>query len=69
VLGNLYFLFLCSKLLLTGNIRYSRSDIDMLVDGTIPQRRVLDLAPGIGDVHGSDGREHLSRIFERSIEY
>jgi hydroxyacid-oxoacid transhydrogenase len=41
----------------------------MLVEGTLPQRRVLDLAPGIGDVVGSDGREHLSRIIESSMEY
>jgi hydroxyacid-oxoacid transhydrogenase len=27
---------------------------------------VLDLAPGIGDVMGADGHEHLSRILERS---
>lgn len=50
-------------------IGYTRSDIDALVDGTIPQRRVLDLAPGIGDIAGADGREHLARIIERSLEY
>lgn len=49
--------------------RYKNSDLDMLVEGTLPQRRVLDLAPGIGNVIGSDGREHLSRILERSMEY
>jgi hydroxyacid-oxoacid transhydrogenase len=49
--------------------RYKASDVDRLVDGTIPQRRVLDLAPGIGDVFGSDGREHLTRIMENSLEY
>jgi hydroxyacid-oxoacid transhydrogenase len=41
----------------------------MLVEGTMPQRRVLDLAPGIGDVIGSDGKEHLTRIMESSMEY
>lgn len=41
----------------------------MLVEGTLPQRRVLDLAPGIGDVIGSDGKEHLTRIMESSLEY
>jgi hydroxyacid-oxoacid transhydrogenase len=50
-------------------LRYSASDIDMLVDGTIPQRRVLDLAPGIGDVVGEEGREHLTKILESSLEY
>lgn len=50
-------------------VGYAHSDIDALVTGTLPQRRVLDLAPGIGDVAGTDGREHLSRIIERSMEY
>ncbi len=49
--------------------RYKTSDIGSLVDGTIPQRRVLDLAPGIGDIFGSDGREHLTKIMENSYEY
>ncbi|KJA24478.1 hypothetical protein HYPSUDRAFT_1074679 [Hypholoma sublateritium FD-334 SS-4] len=50
-------------------IGYNKGDIEMLVEGTLPQRRVLDLAPGIGDVIGSDGKEHLLRIMERSLEY
>lgn len=50
-------------------IGYTRSDVDKLVDGTIPQRRVLDLAPGVGDVAGEDGREHLTKILEKSLEY
>ena len=37
--------------------------------GTLPQRRVLDLAPGIGNIAGEDGREHLTRIIEGSMEY
>lgn len=49
--------------------RYESSDIEKLVEGTLPQRRVLDLAPGIGDVIGSDGKEHLTRIMENSLEY
>ena len=49
--------------------RYKASDVELLVEGTIPQRRVLDLAPGIGDVLGSDGREHLTRILANSLEY
>jgi len=48
---------------------YKGSDIEKLVEGTLPQRRVLDLAPGIGDVVGSDGKEHLTRIMEASLEY
>lgn len=50
-------------------VGYTSSDIEMLVEGTLPQRRVLDLAPGIGDIAGSDGREHLTRIMEGSLEY
>lgn len=50
-------------------VGYTHNDIDALVTGTLPQRRVLDLAPGIGDIAGADGREHLARIIERSMEY
>ncbi len=50
-------------------VGYTNADIPALVDGTIPQRRVLDLAPGIGDVAGEDGREHLTKIIESSMEY
>ncbi|KAF8655289.1 hypothetical protein AX16_003188 [Volvariella volvacea WC 439] len=50
-------------------VGYKNQDIPSLVEGTLPQRRVLDLAPGIGDVIGSDGKEHLTRIIERSMEY
>ncbi|CDO76248.1 hypothetical protein BN946_scf184470.g6 [Trametes cinnabarina] len=50
-------------------VGYTKADIPALVEGTIPQRRVLDLAPGIGDVAGEDGREHLTRIIENSMEY
>ncbi|KAJ7283654.1 alcohol dehydrogenase [Mycena rebaudengoi] len=48
---------------------YTANDIDMLVEGTLPQRRVLDLAPGIGDVVGEDGRQHLTKIMQNSLEY
>ncbi|KAJ7276397.1 iron-containing alcohol dehydrogenase 1 [Mycena haematopus] len=48
---------------------YTASDIDMLVEGTLPQRRVLDLAPGIGDVVGEDGRLHLTKMMQNSLEY
>jgi len=50
-------------------IGYSKEDIPRLVKGTIPQRRVLDLAPGIGDVAGADGEEHLTQIIEESMKY
>lgn len=50
-------------------VGYTKDDIPDLVEGTIPQRRVLDLAPNIGNVVGEDGREHLTRIMEASLEY
>ncbi|KAH8999034.1 iron-containing alcohol dehydrogenase 1 [Lactarius akahatsu] len=35
-------------------VGYTKEDVPMLVEGTLPQRRVLDLAPGVGDVAGED---------------
>ncbi|SNX85409.1 probable alcohol dehydrogenase [Melanopsichium pennsylvanicum] len=50
-------------------VGYGQEHVEALVKGTIPQRRVLDLAPGIGDVQGADGHEHLARILEKSLSY
>ncbi|KZS91227.1 alcohol dehydrogenase [Sistotremastrum niveocremeum HHB9708] len=50
-------------------IGYTKDDVPRLVKGTIPQRRVLDLAPGIGDVAGEDGEHHLTNILEASLSY
>jgi hydroxyacid-oxoacid transhydrogenase len=50
-------------------VGYTKDDIPGLVEGTLPQRRVLDLAPNIGNVAGEDGKEHLTRIMEASLEY
>ncbi|KAG8923385.1 hypothetical protein FRC01_012823 [Tulasnella sp. 417] len=50
-------------------VGYNKGDVQRLVEGTLPQRRVLDLAPGIGDVVGEDGAEHLTGIMEDSLEY
>ncbi|KAI5893314.1 Dehydroquinate synthase-like protein [Schizophyllum commune H4-8] len=50
-------------------IGYTNADVEALVEGAIPQRRVLDLAPGIGDFVGEDGRIHLTKIIEQSMEY
>jgi len=52
-----------------GAVGYENKDVEMLVQGTLPQRRVLDLAPGIGDVAGEDGAEHLRNIISRSMSY
>jgi len=50
-------------------VGYGPGDIPRLVEGTLPQRRVLDLAPGIGNIAGEDGAEHLTTIIEGSLEY
>ncbi|TNY18701.1 iron-containing alcohol dehydrogenase-domain containing protein [Rhodotorula diobovata] len=47
-------------------IGYGMGDVDELVHGTLPQRRVLDLAPGF---KGSDGREELAHIIEGAMEF
>ncbi|BGP68027.1 hypothetical protein NBRC10513v2_001348 [Rhodotorula toruloides] len=46
-------------------IGYKMGDVDELVKGTLPQRRVLDLAPGFS---GNEGREELARILEGASE-
>lgn len=46
--------------------RYDRSHVADLVEGTLPQRRVLDLAPGM---KGSDGRRELEEIITRSYQF
>ncbi|PWN45327.1 putative alcohol dehydrogenase [Ceraceosorus guamensis] len=51
-------------------VGYKSEHVSALVKGSIPQRRVLDLAPGIGDVTGgSDGQAQLTQIIERSLSY
>jgi len=47
-------------------IGYKDSDVNELVTGTLPQRRVLDLAPGFS---GNDGREELGRILEQAMVF
>lgn len=58
-----------SSMLVSRSFSYSPNVVPSLVKGSIPQRRVLDLAPGIGDVQGSDGGMHLTNIIERSMSY
>ncbi|GAA5842612.1 hypothetical protein JCM3766R1_004876 [Sporobolomyces carnicolor] len=45
---------------------YKDSDVPELVEGALPQRRVLDLAPGFGD---NDGKEELGRIIEQAMTF
>ena len=44
-------------------IGYERSDIPALVEGTLPQRRVLDLAPS------HIVRDDLELLFENALTY
>jgi len=50
------------------DLGYTSSDIEGLVEGTIPQRRVLMLAPKLDeDLEGQKGE--LVKLFEDSLEY
>ncbi|TIA86644.1 hypothetical protein E3P99_03638 [Wallemia hederae] len=49
-------------------VGYSSADIPALVEGTLPQRRVLSLAPNF-DPNVEEAREHLSGILEQSMRY
>jgi hydroxyacid-oxoacid transhydrogenase len=48
------------------DLGFENKDIDGLVEGTIPQRRVLMLAPGLAEELGEE-REQLRRLFEESM--
>ncbi|GAA5974845.1 hypothetical protein JCM11641_008394 [Rhodosporidiobolus odoratus] len=47
-------------------VGYKAGDVPELVKGALPQRRVLDLAPGFGD---GEAGELLSGIIEESLEF
>ena len=52
---------------------FGREHVEELVEGTVPQRRVLILAPGLGG-EGAEGggeteREQLMGLFEQSMEW
>jgi hydroxyacid-oxoacid transhydrogenase len=49
-------------------IRYKSEHIPELVKGTLPQRRVLDLAPGFS-VSNSESEDHLSKILEDAMSF
>ena len=55
------------------DLGFTRSHIDDLVEGTLPQRRVLMLAPRLGGNAGVEGeddeREQLTRLFEESMAH
>lgn len=48
------------------DLGFAREDIAGLVEGTIPQRRVLMLAPGLAEELEAE-REQLGRLFEESL--
>ena len=50
------------------DLGFKREDIDELVEGTIPQKRVLMLAPGLAEELGEE-REQLKKLFEESMEH
>ncbi|KAL8896926.1 MAG: hypothetical protein Q9192_002836, partial [Flavoplaca navasiana] len=47
---------------------FERSDVEALVEGTVPQKRVLMLAPGLSEELGEE-REQLRGLFEGAMEY
>lgn len=48
---------------------YTSSDVSRLVEGCLPQRRVLDLAPYISKDDKAQEREQLSHIVEESMSW
>jgi hydroxyacid-oxoacid transhydrogenase len=51
------------------HLGFTNDHIKTLVDGTVPQRRVLDLAPGLDVDDKSIEREQLTQLFEDAMEY
>lgn len=47
---------------------FGKPDVDALVEGTLPQRRVLMLAPGLAEEVGEE-REQLRGLFEGAMAY
>lgn len=51
------------------DLGFGREHIDQLVEGTIPQARVLMLAPNLDMQNLEEEREQLRTLFEDSLEY
>jgi hydroxyacid-oxoacid transhydrogenase len=47
---------------------FKAEHVDMLIEGTLPQRRVLNLAPGMAGTMDAE-REQLRDLFEDAMEY
>lgn len=48
---------------------FNQSHVETLVEGTMPQARVLMLAPNLDTSGGEEEREQLTRLFEEAMEY
>lgn len=48
---------------------FASKDVEGLVEGTVPQKRVLMLAPGLSEGGGEEEREQLRGLFEGAMEY
>jgi hydroxyacid-oxoacid transhydrogenase len=51
------------------DLGFGNSDIDQLVEGTMPQARVLMLAPNLDTQNVDEERAQLRQLFEDSMEY
>jgi hydroxyacid-oxoacid transhydrogenase len=51
------------------DLGFVNSDIDQLVEGTMPQARVLMLAPNLDTENVDEERAQLRQLFEDSMEY
>jgi hypothetical protein len=49
-------------------VGYTDQDVGSLVEGMLPQKRVLSLAPNVADLEG-EGREQLEGIIRSSLEW
>ncbi|PGH31540.1 hydroxyacid-oxoacid transhydrogenase [[Emmonsia] crescens] len=50
------------------DLGFNSSNVDDLIEGTIPQQRVLNLAPTLSKELGAE-KEELRKLFEESMEY
>jgi hydroxyacid-oxoacid transhydrogenase len=48
---------------------FGREHVQELVEGTLPQKRVLDLAPALDVQDLSREREQLTSLFEEAMQY
>jgi hydroxyacid-oxoacid transhydrogenase len=48
---------------------FTNDHLETLVDGTMPQRRVLNLAPGLDQNDKDYEREQVRKLFEEAMEY